>query len=215
MRVGLGFICIIVGLQKMLTLFFVWFIAVVAYTPPGATVAIYILTGTVRRQLRAPHPLLVVLTPPAQGLLFFIPWMAGVPLYLAGGVVITAAFKQLFGFWPALGIAVAVTTATKAIAVYALHRGLGAVRSLPVWSAATRTGGCSNCSALQAWMKNPGLRRDFELTSVKMRAMEMILTRPGPDVAKVCCLSRSSGPLFSRAFRHICSSACSWPARTG
>ena len=69
-----------------------------------------------------------VLTLPVQGLLFFIPWMAGVPVYLAGGVVITAAFKQLFGFWPALGIAVAVTSATKAIAVFALHRFLGAVR---------------------------------------------------------------------------------------
>ena len=48
MRIGLGFICIIVGLQKLLTLFFVWFISVVASTPPGATVAIYVATGTVR-----------------------------------------------------------------------------------------------------------------------------------------------------------------------
>ena len=53
MRVGLAFICIIVGLQKLLTLFFVWFIAVVAYTPPAATVGIYILTGTVRPRRRA------------------------------------------------------------------------------------------------------------------------------------------------------------------
>lgn len=50
------------------------------------------------------------------------------PLYLAGGVVITAAFNQLFGFWAAAGIAVAVTTATKAIAVFVLHEFLGAVR---------------------------------------------------------------------------------------
>ena len=33
-------------------------------------------------------------------------------------------------------------------------------------------------------MKDAGLRRDFELTSVKMRAMEMILSRPGADIAK-------------------------------
>ena len=52
------------------------------------------------------------------------------PLYLAGGVVITAAFKELVGFGGALGIAVVVTTATKAIAVFALHRFLGAVRCL-------------------------------------------------------------------------------------
>ena len=127
MRIGLGFICIIVGLQKLLTLFFVWFISVVASTPPGATVAIYVATGTVRRQGRAQHGMCGT-DAAVQGLLFFIPWMAGVPLYLAGGVVVTAAFKQLFGFWPALGIAVAATSATKAIAVVALHRFLGAVR---------------------------------------------------------------------------------------
>ena len=34
-------------------------------------------------------------------------------------------------------------------------------------------------------MKDAGLRREFELTSVKMRAMELILARPGADVAKV------------------------------
>ena len=71
-----------------------------------------------------------MLTLRSQGLLVLIPWMAGVPLYLAGGVVVTAAFKELVGFWPALGIAVAVTTATKAIAVFVLHRFLGAVRGL-------------------------------------------------------------------------------------
>ena len=133
MRIALGFICIIVGLQKLLTLFFVWFISVVANTPPGATVAIYIATGVVCAAAAA-HPArhTAVLTLPVQGLLVFIPWMAGVPLYLAGGVVITAAFKELFGFWPALGIAVAVTSATKAIAVFALHRFLGAVRRCSV-----------------------------------------------------------------------------------
>jgi hypothetical protein len=48
MRVALGFICIIVGLQKCLTLFFVWFITAVSSTPPGATLAIFVGTGVVR-----------------------------------------------------------------------------------------------------------------------------------------------------------------------
>ena len=48
MRVALGFICVIVGLQKTLTLFFVWLIAAVAYTPPGAAVAIFVAVGLVR-----------------------------------------------------------------------------------------------------------------------------------------------------------------------
>lgn len=64
----------------------------------------------------------------AQGLLYFIPWMAAVPLYLTGGVIITAALRQYLGFWPAAAAAVAVSTFTKALSVYALHQSLGAVR---------------------------------------------------------------------------------------
>jgi hypothetical protein len=52
MRVALGFICVIVGLQKALTLFFVWLIAAVAYTPPGAAVAIFVAVGLVRARRR-------------------------------------------------------------------------------------------------------------------------------------------------------------------
>ena len=188
MRIGLGFICIIVGLQKLITLFFVWFISVVASTPPGATVAIYVATGTVRRNC-ARSTAYAMLTLHVQGLLFFIPWMAGVPVYLAGGVVITAAFKQLYGFWPALGIAVAVTSATKAIAVFALHRFLGTVRVALLTAAVCLR--LTYGAAPQVWMKDAGLRRDFELTSVKMRAMEMILSRPGADIAKACSVFRT------------------------
>jgi hypothetical protein len=54
--------------------------------------------------------------------------MAAVPLYLAGGIIVTAACQAAVGFWAALGIAIAVSTATKAVAVFALHRALGAVR---------------------------------------------------------------------------------------
>jgi hypothetical protein len=83
MRVGLGFICIIVGLQKTLTLFFVWFIAIVAYTPPGATVAIFIATGTVRPLRHAPpriNPFIAdVSSAGAPGLDSVDGWRAAVP----------------------------------------------------------------------------------------------------------------------------------------
>ena len=48
MRIALGFVCIIVGLQKLLTLFFVWFIAIVAHVPPAGAVGIFVATGFVR-----------------------------------------------------------------------------------------------------------------------------------------------------------------------
>jgi hypothetical protein len=64
----------------------------------------------------------------SQGLLYLIPWMAAVPLYLTGGVVVTAACQAHLGFWGALGVAIGASTATKAVSVYALHQSLGRVR---------------------------------------------------------------------------------------
>lgn len=63
-----------------------------------------------------------------QGLLYCIPWMAAVPLYLTGGVVLTAAYMPVLGFWGAAGVAVAICTLTKALSVLALHQTLGVVR---------------------------------------------------------------------------------------
>ena len=53
-------------------------------------------------------------------------------------------------------------------------------------------------------MKNAGVRRDFELTSVRMRAMELILSRPGADSAKV----RSVCSAAAQAAAADCRSRC-------
>lgn len=55
--------------------------------------------------------------------------MAAVPLYLTGGVVVTAALRDELGFWRAAVVAVAVCAFTKALAVYVLHQSLGKVRA--------------------------------------------------------------------------------------
>ena len=55
--------------------------------------------------------------------------MAAVPLYLAGGVVITSACQQALGFWGALGVSVLVCSVTKALAIAGLHQNVGAVRT--------------------------------------------------------------------------------------
>jgi hypothetical protein len=126
----------------------------------------------------------------AQALLYGIPWMAAVPVYLAGGVVITSAGQGHLGFWGALGVAVGACTVVKTIAVVALHQLCGAVR---VCMHALDCNGALNKRAVawQVWMKHADARKSFELTSVRMRAMEMILSRPGYDSAKVraaaCC----------------------------
>lgn len=52
MRVWLAFVCIIVGLQKALTLFFVWLIAAVAPAAPAGAIAIFMGAGAVREALR-------------------------------------------------------------------------------------------------------------------------------------------------------------------
>lgn len=57
--------------------------------------------------------------------------MAAVPLYLAGGVIITAAGRAQLGFWPAAGVALAANLAVKAWSTFALHTFLGGVRHPP------------------------------------------------------------------------------------
>ena len=134
-----------------------------------------------------------------QGLLYIIPWMAAVPLYLTGGVVVTAALRDDLGFWKAAAVAVAVSAFTKALAVYALHQSLGVVRTrgfvmrAPWCFAAADILPCGDIVAPQTWMKQAKIRKDFELRSIRMRAMEMILFRGWLDRAKVraasCCPS--------------------------
>ena len=52
-------------------------------------------------------------------------------------------------------------------------------------------------------MKNPAARKDFGLTTVNMRAMEMILARPGPDLGKArparSCAAHASPSLMRHA----------------
>ncbi len=50
------------------------------------------------------------------------------PLYLTGGVMLTAAYRPYLGFWGAASVAVAICTLTKALSTYALHESLGRVR---------------------------------------------------------------------------------------
>jgi hypothetical protein len=77
--------------------------------------------------------------------------MAAVPLYLTGGVVITAAFREYTGFWIAAAASVAVCTFTKALSVYALHQALGAVRNASF---------CQLCIIGDADRGSADLRRD-------------------------------------------------------
>ena len=55
--------------------------------------------------------------------------MAAVPVYLAGGVVVTAAGQAKLGFWGAMGAAIAVSSLAKAASTFALHQVLGSVRA--------------------------------------------------------------------------------------
>lgn len=48
MRIGIGFMCVIVGLQKFLILFIVWLIAIMSRVAPLPAIAIFIGIGVVR-----------------------------------------------------------------------------------------------------------------------------------------------------------------------
>ena len=166
--------CLIGGLQFAVTIFLVWFVSALATTPPWATVVIFMVTSIVRffhsrhrwrckEQSSATHP---APRPKLQSLLFFIPWLAAVPIYFAGGVALTGALRSdSLGFWGATAAAVAICSLTKAISVIGLHRRLG-----------------------RRWMRDAGMRKAFGLRTLTMRALEMIIMRPGLDRAKILLL---------------------------
>lgn len=87
-----------------------------------------------------------------QGLLFLNPWLPGVPIYFAGGVAISAAFRNTVGFWGAVCVACIFSFLTKYISLVALYTCLGL-----------------------RWRRDAAVRHSFGLRTLQMRALGSIL----------------------------------------
>ena len=86
--------------------------------------------------------------------------MSGVPVYLAGGVIITSAGQPLLGFWMAATLCVAVCFGIKVLAICMQQKGFG--ESMSGFVRIRYTVGVNSVTirAIQRILEQPGLKKD-------------------------------------------------------
>lgn len=102
----------------------------------------------------------------AVGLCMFLcPVVPGVPVYITGGIVVTAAAEPSMGFAGGMALAAAVGWVVKMLSVLVQHVGIGA-----------------RCG------QSVAIRQLVAINSVNTRAMRLTLAPPGLNLRKVCIL---------------------------
>jgi len=102
----------------------------------------------------------------AVGLTMFLcPVVPGVPVYITGGIVVTAAAEPSMGFAGGMVLASLVGWMTKMMSVWVQHAGIGA-----------------RCG------QSVAIRQFVAINSVNTRAMRLTLEPPGLNLRKVCIL---------------------------
>eukprot|EP00937_MAST-01D_sp_MAST-1D-sp2_P000257 g257.t1 len=97
--------------------------------------------------------------------MFLLPPVPGVPVYLAGGVILTNAAKADFGFGGALVYTIGICFAIKLAAIAVQQKGIGGRMA-----------------------HNVKVRQAVQINSVMIRSIKVILQRPGLSPAKVAIL---------------------------
>ena len=97
--------------------------------------------------------------------MFLLPPVPGVPVYLAGGVIVVNKARGVLGFWPAVGYTVAVCSLIKFLAIAIQQKGIGERMSGSV-----------------------AVRKAVGVNSLSIRAIRLILESPGMDKRKVFIL---------------------------
>ena len=100
------------------------------------------------------------------GLLMFLnPAIPGVPVYLVGGVLLVSSAESMLGFWGACAYTTVICYLIKVVALYMQQQWIGGKLG-----------------------KNVGIRQMVGVNSRSIRAMRLILERPGMSMAKVSIL---------------------------
>jgi hypothetical protein len=143
--VGVGMVCMQVGIARVVTLFLSWLNTMLSPLPIPAVLMIFIIVGII---------------------MFMIPVIPGVPVYLAGGIIITGATMDKFGFWNGVILSTFVCYGLKLIAVVLQQKGIG--------------GGLRQSAAV---------RQIVGVNTLTIRAIKYILSQPGKlKLAKVAIL---------------------------
>ena len=101
--VGLLFIGWQVGVGKVTTLFLSWLNEYLKGFSLGTVLVLSIAVGI---------------------FMFLLPPVPGVPVYLAGGVIVTNAAWGVIGYWPAVGLASIICFGLKLVAVVLQQKGI-------------------------------------------------------------------------------------------
>jgi hypothetical protein len=192
MYIGLGYITLEVGVMKCITVFLAWLNATLASMPLGQVVAIFYFTGL---------------------FLFLLPPVPGVPVYLAGGVIMVKATLRTCRASTTCPGEMLVSNVTDILAAVgdvgdgALADVVGATAECPQGMTGSMSfpasvlfmigiGFCIKMNAIAIQQKGFGEQLSNNLTvkclvgvnSNTVKAMRLILTEKGMTLGKVCIL---------------------------
>mmetsp|Transcript_8424 Transcript_8424/g.27972 ORF Transcript_8424/g.27972 Transcript_8424/m.27972 type:complete len:876 (+) Transcript_8424:337-2964(+) len=145
MWLGIIYISIVVGVGKLTSLFLSWLIDELAGLDLIVVYLIFCVVGLI---------------------MFLLPPVPGVPVYLTGGIIMTAAGEDSFGsFFGALFVSSLICFGIKLIAIVMQQKGIGENLGKMVY-----------------------IRQLVGINSVTMQAIRKILEQPGLNLPKVCIL---------------------------
>jgi hypothetical protein len=137
---GAGFLSIVVIVGKVVTVFLAWLIGAVSELSFLAVLVIFVFIGL---------------------FMFLLPPVPGVPVYLAGGVIVTDAAQKQGGldFWPAVALTVGVCLGIKMLAIVCQQKLIGERMSSSVWVRKTVAINSTTIRAIQRILEAPGILR--------------------------------------------------------
>ena len=144
MWLGVIFVMLVVGVGKVTTVFLSWLNVALESFPLAATIGIFYLVGII---------------------MFLLPPVPGVPVYLFGGILLVNAAEDSWGFVPSIFVVVAIGASLKFIAITIQQKIIG-----------------------ENMGKSVTVRKLVAINSLSIRAIKLILSKPGISLPKVFIL---------------------------
>ena len=98
--------------------------------------------------------------------MFLLPPVPGVPVYFTGGVILVKSAEPVMGFGAALGFTIGICFLIKLCAIAIQQKAIG-----------------EGCGANSVWVRNV-----VGVNSLSIRAIKLILERPGLNLSHLRCL---------------------------
>jgi hypothetical protein len=145
MYIGIGMVMVSVGIGKVVTLFLSWLNDTLDSYSIGAVSIIFVVVGLV---------------------MFLLPPVPGVPVYISCGVIITKNAMVSMGFWQAICYASVLSFLIKIPLAFTMQM---------------------KCIGEQ-FSDNLWVKKAVGVNSITIKAIQKILKEPGMDIRKVCIL---------------------------